>query len=255
MSVAVNNAAAGVITSNVQIAACSNVAFGIPPGGTIATAGTVLLGAALDYAYGTSPNGLGAWMYYPANAVSGDAVGGFYWTVFTDTTHGTVYAGKYSGVGAPGIGSTATQVTGSNSAYTQSTSLQYAGVYQIPANAMGPNGQIRVTGFCGVTSNANGKTLTISISASSSMSSPATLSGVSAASALAYRLQTAIGNTGSTQFQSTCWANNGFGTQAQEQQKAFDSTQPLYIGFGLTVATPATDYAIWQQQLIEVIQA
>ena len=115
--------------------------------GTIATSGTVTLGTALPTTYAA------AFVYFPASAVSGDSTGGIYYVVFSSTTVGVVYAGKY-GV-ANGVGSVAftpvipsgtlTAVTGSNSAFTGSTTETTLVNVTVPAGSLGNNGQIVVT--------------------------------------------------------------------------------------------------------------
>jgi len=115
--------------------------------GTIATNGTVTLGTALPTTYAA------AFVYFPASAVSGDATGGIYYVVFSSTTVGVVYAGKY-GV-ANGVGSVAftpvvpsgplTAVTGSNSSFTGSTTETTLINVALSAGDVGNNGQIIVT--------------------------------------------------------------------------------------------------------------
>ena len=115
--------------------------------GTIATSGTVTLGTALATTYAN------AFVYFPASAVSGDSTGGLYYVVFSSTTVGVVYAGKY-GV-ANGVGSVAftpvvptgtlTAVTGSNASFTGSTTETTLINVTVPAGSMGNNGQIVVT--------------------------------------------------------------------------------------------------------------
>lgn len=133
----------------------------LAPNGTIATNGTVTLGTALPTTYSG-----GAWVFFPASAVSGDATGGLYWTVFSNTTTGVVYAGKQgvaTGINAaftPYIGSTAGgAVTGSNAAYTQTTAadIVLANV-TVPGGAMGANGALRCEFDLSALNNANTKT-------------------------------------------------------------------------------------------------
>ena len=115
--------------------------------GTIATSGTVTLGTALPTTYAN------AFVYFPASAVSGDSTGGIYYVVFSSTTVGVVYAGKYgvaNGVGAvaftPVVPSgTLTAVTGSNSSFTGSTTETTLINVTVPAGSIGNNGQIVVT--------------------------------------------------------------------------------------------------------------
>ena len=128
--------------------------------GTIATNGTVTLGTALPTTYAA------AFCYFPASAVSGDATGGIYYVVFSSTTVGVVYAGKY-GV-ANGVGSVAftpvipsgtlVAVTGSNSGYTGSTTETNLVNVTLPAGAMGNNGQIVITSNWATNNSAGTKT-------------------------------------------------------------------------------------------------
>ncbi len=131
--------------------------------GTIATNGTVTLGTALPTTYAA------AFVYFPASAVSGDSTGGIYYVVFSSTTVGVVYAGKY-GV-ANGVGSVAfspvipsgtlTAVTGSNSSFTGSTTETTLINVSLPAGDVGNNGQIVVTSNWACNNSAGAKTGTV----------------------------------------------------------------------------------------------
>ena len=131
--------------------------------GTIATSGTVTLGTALPTTYAN------AFVYFPASAVSGDSTGGIYYVVFSSTTVGVVYAGKY-GV-ANGVGSVAftpvvpsgtlTAVTGSNSSFTGSTTETTLINVTVPAGSIGNNGQIVVTANWACNNSAGAKVGTV----------------------------------------------------------------------------------------------
>jgi len=131
--------------------------------GTIATSGTVTLGTALPTTYAA------AFVYFPASAVSGDSTGGLYYVVFSSTTVGVVYAGKY-GV-ANGVGSVAftpvipsgtlTAVTGSNSSFTGSTTETTLINVSLPAGSLGNNGQVVVTSNWACNNSAGAKTGTV----------------------------------------------------------------------------------------------
>ena len=152
--------------------------------GTIATSGTVTLGTALPTTYAN------AFVYFPASAVSGDSTGGIYYVVFSSTTVGVVYAGKYgvaNGVGAvaftPVIPSgTLTAVTGSNASYTGSTTETTLINVSLPAGSLGNNGQIIVTSNWACNNSAGAKTgkSYLSTSAVGSTSSYTTSTGGSA---------------------------------------------------------------------------
>ena len=123
------------------ILAQSAVPVCLAPNGTIATNGTVTLNTALPTTYSG-----GIWLRFPASAVSGDVTGGLYRTIMSSTTVGTVYAGKVDPATefVPYIGSTAGgAVTGSNSAYTQTTAADVTLVnVTVPGGAMGVNGRL-----------------------------------------------------------------------------------------------------------------
>ena len=141
------------------ILAQSAVPVCLAPNGTIATNGTVTLGTALPTTYSG-----GIWLRFPANAVSGDSTGGLYWTIMSSTTVGVVYAGEVDTATefVPYIGSTAGgAVTGSNSAYTQTTAADVTLVnVTVPGGAMGANGATRLSVLRFVfPNNANAKTL------------------------------------------------------------------------------------------------
>ena len=142
-----------------RILATSGIPVMVANSGTIATSGTVTLGTALPTTYAS------AFCYFPASAVSGDSTGGIYYVVFSSTTVGVVYAGKYgvaNGVGAvaftPVVPSgTLTAVTGSNASYTGSTTETTLINVTVPAGAIGNNGQIVVTSNWATNNSAGAK--------------------------------------------------------------------------------------------------
>ncbi len=133
----------------------SGIPVGIAPNGTIATDGALTLGTALPTTYST-----GIWLYFPAGAVSGDATGGLYWCVMSNTTQGIVYAPKVSTNNQfiPYLGNSTNAVTGSNSAYTQTTNA-YVDIVRInlQANSLGARGRIFFTHSLSGINNANQK--------------------------------------------------------------------------------------------------
>jgi hypothetical protein len=146
-----------------RILSASGIPVIVANTGTIATSGTVTLGTALPTTYAN------AFVYFPASAVSGDATGGLYYVVFSSTTVGVVYAGKYgvaNGVGAvaftPVVPSgTLTAVTGSNSSFTGSTTETTLINVTLPAGDIGNNGQIVVTANWGCNNSAGAKVGTV----------------------------------------------------------------------------------------------
>jgi hypothetical protein len=123
----------------------------------------VTLGTALPTTYAN------AFVYFPASAVSGDSTGGIYYVVFSSTTVGVVYAGKYgvaNGVGATAFtpvvpSGTLTAVTGSNSSFTGSTTETTLINVTVPAGSIGNNGQIVVTANWACNNSAGAKVGTV----------------------------------------------------------------------------------------------
>jgi hypothetical protein len=65
----------------------------------------------------------GAYVYYPANAIAAGVAAGFYWTVFSSTTAGTIYNSTYT-TGTPVAGTLTAFATTGPGAYTGATSEQ-----------------------------------------------------------------------------------------------------------------------------------
>lgn len=221
------------------ILAQSGVPVGLAPNGTIATNGTVTLGTALSVTYSN-----GIWLRFPANAVVGDTTGGIYWCVMSSTTVGTVYAGKIDTASAftPYIGSTSGgAVTGSNSAYTQTTSafVLLANI-TMPGNAIGNNGSLHVSADFLANSNANSKAPGIYVDGTAIYS--ATLSSWYSVRALGVFRNKGSGTINSTGYQNSL---TGLGSQSSQAVGlgAVDTTQDtqLYLYGKLAVAT---DYIV-----------
>lgn len=86
----------------------------------------------------------GAYVYYPANAIAAGVVAGFYWTVFSSATAGTIFNNTYSGSGVPSVPTSNTAfVTTGPGAYTGVTTEQGI-VIDIAAGLLGTNGNLEV---------------------------------------------------------------------------------------------------------------
>jgi hypothetical protein len=138
----------------------SGVAIGIAPSGTVGSNGLLTLGTALALTYSD-----GLWLYFPANAITGANAAGFYWTVMSSTTVGTVYNTTYTPGLNSGAGSWA--IPGSPTAFSGTTGAAYTGVttqitalrLQIPAGALGVNGFMREWALSRANSSAGTKTI------------------------------------------------------------------------------------------------
>lgn len=119
----------------------------IPNSSTVATNGAITV-TALATTYSD-----GAWVYLPANAVVGGSAG-FYWTIFSSTTAGSVktnYVNPATTEFVPYVPTgTITTAVGSNSAYTTPTASDIALInITLPANSVSVGSTLRT--FCRVT--------------------------------------------------------------------------------------------------------
>jgi hypothetical protein len=210
------------------VLAQSAVPYGIANTGTIATAGTVTLGTALNTTYSG-----GIWLYFPATAfASGSA--GFYWTVMSSTTAGTVYTSDTSG----------TPVTGSNSAYTGSTSQQTAVTITVPGGALGTNGALRV--YMGASCNNTAGAKTISSYFGGSLTS-----GVSGTTTTIFSNAGLIINRNSASSQvATSYTSTTNGIF--RLFTTLDTTSDKNIDLRLQIAT-ATDVCVMENYLVEIL--
>lgn len=212
--------------------------------GTIATNGTVTLGTALPAIYGA------CFMYFPANAVSGDATGGIYYVQMSSTTVGIVYAGK-NGVAngvtsafSPQIPSTLTAVTGSNAAYTGSTTETNLINVSIPAGAIGNNGMVRVTVTWTSNNSAGAKTGKTYLSTTQLAQSASYTTSTGGSQMIGVR------NRGVLNVQ-TAQIIGGTSTGATTYA-AVDTSAAVPIVLSTTVAT-ATDYLIIEGYTVELL--
>lgn len=111
--------------------------IGIAPTGTMGANGAVTLGTALNTTYSG-----GIWLYFPAGAVYSGSTAGFYWTVMSSTTLGTVYNNTYvPGTSSFDIPASPTAVVDAGpGAYTGVTSEITAISVTVPGGSLGKHG-------------------------------------------------------------------------------------------------------------------
>lgn len=130
------------------------VPVGIAPSGTMAANGAVTLGTALNTTYSS-----GIWLYFASGAVYAGSSAGFFWTVMSSTTVGTVYDNTY----VPG--STSFDIPASPTAISAAGPGAFTGVtteitalsVTVPGGALGNHGQLHYSCFVGGPNNANNK--------------------------------------------------------------------------------------------------
>lgn len=118
------------------------VPIALAPSGTMGANGAVTLDTALQHTFF-----FGVWMYFPAGAVFAGSAAGYYWTVMSSTTAGTVYTNTYTPRVAdftPPSSPTAVVDAGPG-AYTGVSGTEITAVsVTLPGGALGNHGGLRV---------------------------------------------------------------------------------------------------------------
>jgi len=157
------------------------IPFIIAPTGTMANNGAVTLGVALPATYSN-----GCYLYLPANAISASSAAGWYYTVMSSTTVGTVYNLTYSS-GQPYVPSSTTGLAFSTTgpgAFTGVATAVTGPNWTLPANMMGPNGVLEMAAVYGCSGTTSSKTVAIKLGSATIYSQATTTAANVAALAL-----------------------------------------------------------------------
>lgn len=214
----------------------SNLPMVLAPTGTMGNNGAITLGTALPTGFLNGP----CYLYLPAGAIATASAAGWYYTVMTTTTAGTVYNNTYSS-GQPYIPNsqtlTAFATTGPG-AYTGVTTAQVALQFTLPANMLGPNGVLNINALIGYNASTNNKTVTVKVGTATIFSLVQATTGVKS-----YQTEVQWANQGATGAQVACQTGvSGTSTNAQTYS-AIDTTAAQTVTVNVTDAT-ATDYII-----------
>lgn len=130
----------------------SGLPFVVPSSGNItSTSGSVTVTTAFNYAIGPS------YTFFPQSALFAKSPSGWYYTVWSSTTVGKVYADVYY-IGTPKVPTNPTQLTTVVGAYTQVKDYYAVGPsYIVPGKLMGSNGAIEWSRQVGCKSSATAK--------------------------------------------------------------------------------------------------
>lgn len=145
----------------------SGIPFILPSTGTMGASGALSGITAIPVAY---PD---CYMYFPATAFAAASAAGWYYTVMSSTTAGTVYANTYSN-GTPTIPTNVVAIVGAGSSYTQVTTLIAGPQFPMTAGQMGPNGILHVTYTEANNNSAGAKTFSTVLGATSVVANTAT---------------------------------------------------------------------------------
>lgn len=117
-----------------------------------------------------------AYVYFPADAIASGVPAGWYYTVFSSTTAGTVYNNRYTS-GKPTIPSTPTAfATSAGSVTTQVTTAVTAVIATLPGGSLGPNGALRTEALWQANNSAASKAVSVLFGAGAQLTNQA-LSG------------------------------------------------------------------------------
>lgn len=141
----------------------------------------------------------GAWVFFPASAISAGSAAGFYWFVGSSTTAGTVFNSTWDGLSVPTAGTATAFSTTGPGAFTGVTTEQVAVTITIPALAA--NSSLEIDSLWNVTNNANAKTPRIRIGAAGAGTGGTAMFGPSPASIQAFAAKSVIRNNNSTSAQ------------------------------------------------------
>lgn len=216
------------------VLAQSAIPFVLPSSGTF-TGGTGALSGLT--ALPTTYSG-GCFMYFPAGAGLPQGAG-WYWTIMSSTTAGTVYNNVYSSgnpkLASPGYATAGTAITSGATSYTQTTSEIVSVQITLPGGSMGPNGQLHITSLWSCNNAGGNRTARTEIGGN-------TLYALNLTSVAGYGQYGVVANRNSQAAQVCAYGNNGLPGQAGALTYATHNTAAdLTLNFSQTLPA-ATDY-------------
>lgn len=216
--------------------------IGLAPTGTMGANGA-LSTSSLGRTYSE-----GIWLYFPSNAVASGSAAGFYYTVMSSSTAGTVYADTYTpGTSPCNRPSSPTAVVDAGpGAFTGVTGSAIT-VFQtvIPGGSMGPYGKTAIAWIADFTNSASAKNFLTIFGGT-------TVHNAGHTSALSNRAEIWVQNKGVTDKQYAGGASaGGFGaTGSVNTHPAIDTDADVTVAVEINRAS-ATDFAIFGGGYVE----
>lgn len=227
----------------IRLIAQSGIPLILPSSGTLSAAGALSGITALAAIYPS------CWMFFPANAIATVSAAGMYFVQMSSTTAGTVFQNILTAAGTaltPFIPATSALIpctTASN--YATGTGANVAAaILNLPANSMGANGRVRLTGSFSNNNSAGAKIGQLGFGAT-------TIGGANNTTNVIQPVMHDIINRGVTNSQQTIAATGYIASATAITLAANDTTTALSLQFFLQVAT-ATDTCQWDMILAEV---
>jgi hypothetical protein len=215
----------------------------LPSSGSMANNGALTGIAPIQAAYAN------AWVALPASAIFAGSAAGTYFAQFSSTSAATVFNNQPSLVGnVIPIPATPTPfVTTGPGAYAQTVGANVTAFsFTLPANSMGKNGRIRMTGNFSNINTANNKLGQLGFGATS-------IAGASNTTNLSQPVMHDIINKGVTGTQQVLGGSGYVVSAAAPALPANDTTTPLLISFFLQNTVAAADSCQWDWVMVELL--
>lgn len=233
----------GVSGASPIILTQTGIKRGIPSSGSIGNNGALSGLTAMPVTYSG-----GIYLYFPANAIVAGSAAGFYWTVMSSTTAGTIYNNTWSsGVPTAPASPTAFATTGPG-AYTQSTSEITISSITLPGGMMGANGVLRTIPTYSMANTANNKTFRQKLGGTQTH-------GYVVPSYATLQMMLIIRNCGVQNLQASVTNLDGIGaTTSAIVQSTIDTSSDQTVLQTVQLAT-ATDFVVLEGSTMEVLPA
>lgn len=208
------------------------IPFIMPSSGSMANNGAVTLSVALPAVFPES------YVYFPANAIVAGSAAGWYFTVFSSTTVGSVKNNLYDpslGLAPTVPGSPTAFVTTGPGAFTAVITTQQGPTFTLPANTIGIAGKMTLETACRATTDATNKAVNwrfLTTSVASAATYNATLGGA---------MSVTVKAQGATNRQVVGAASPGSVTQPAQTLRTFDMTAAQVVNVALSIGAAATD--------------
>jgi hypothetical protein len=216
----------------------------VPTSSAVSATGACTLGTTLPIVTGPF------FGFFPANYLgTQQPTAGWYYGTITDSTHVQVYQNTYSATGVPAIPAVLQPWSGLSGGTPTGATGARTITAVVPANAMGPNGEVDIEYLASYNSSASNKTVSVAFGALSGPTTTATTT-----TSLGARL--AVRNSGVTNVQiTTLTTDSTYATSTQVLgYGAVDTTAAVNVVITINNAV-ATDFLILNSYSIKVYPA
>ena len=247
---AATGAAVWQFTERRKMLGICSASIGIPPSGSFAANGALTItGNAFSTPVGS---GYGAYLYFQANVIGAGVAAGFYWSVFADTTHATVYNNVYTAGDCAAPASPVAFPIAGPGAYTSPTGAFIPTLLvNLAGGVVGPRDTIIVDGSVLTANTAGTKSIIMSITGDAG-------NGSSFSSCISAGFKQSVVGKGASKQESI--GGNGtipYGGQSSGNIRytTYDFTQAQSIGLQCQLVGTANDWILFDAATFELIRA